>query len=113
MEDKTAAIIVWCTAPDTAVADTLASTLVQEGLAACVHVFPAGQSIYTWEGKLEKNVENVLMIKSRQPLYPQLQTRLRELHPYQVPEILMVPVRDGLPDYLSWLVQVTPGPENV
>ncbi|MBF0178340.1 MAG: divalent-cation tolerance protein CutA [Magnetococcales bacterium] len=103
------AVIVWCTVPDVPQARVLATTLVKEGLAACVHLFPVGESIYTWEGKVEKSAESLLMIKSRQQLYLRLQERLRELHPYHVPEILAVPVSAGLPEYLSWLTLATGG----
>ncbi|MBF0155076.1 MAG: divalent-cation tolerance protein CutA [Magnetococcales bacterium] len=111
-QEATPASIVYCTVPDGALADALSGTLVQEGLAACVHVFPVGKSVYVWEGKLERSTEHLLMIKSRQALYPRLQARLRELHPYQVPEILAVPVTAGLPEYLTWLARATSGPDS-
>jgi periplasmic divalent cation tolerance protein len=83
----------------------IAETLVQEDLAACVNIIPAVRSVYKWRGKTESAAEHQMVIKTTTERYPQLQTRLRALHPYELPEIVAVPIVDGLPDYLSWLNQ--------
>ncbi|MBF0188757.1 MAG: divalent-cation tolerance protein CutA [Magnetococcales bacterium] len=96
-------VIVWSTAPDQEVAHTLAETLVTECLAACVHVLPQGLSFYRWQGALNRDDEHLLMIKTTAGRVEALQKRLAEQHPYEVPEILSVPVAEGLPDYLAWV----------
>lgn len=88
---------------DVATAEQIAGTLVEEGLAACVTLLPGARSIYRWQGKLERAEECVLLIKARASDYPALEQRLLELHPYQVPELLALPVLAGNPAYLAWL----------
>ena len=95
--------IVLTTCPDQAIAEQIAQTLVTEGLAACVNILPAMHSIYTWKGKMHSATEHLLLIKSQTRRYPALQDRLRALHPYELPEIIAVPITHGLPDYLTWL----------
>ncbi|MBF0164349.1 MAG: divalent-cation tolerance protein CutA [Magnetococcales bacterium] len=91
------------TAPDEAMAESLAEALVHEGLAACVHILPAGRSIYRWQGAVHKEAEWTLLIKTDHVRFVPLRTRLLVLHPYEVPEILALPVEDGNPAYLAWL----------
>lgn len=86
-----------------ATAEQIAGTLVEEGLAACVTLLPGARSIYRWQGKLERAEECMLLIKARAGDYPALEQRLLELHPYQVPELLALPVLAGNPAYLAWL----------
>ena len=95
--------IVFCTCPVGPVAETLATTLVDEQLAACVHLMPGATSIYRWQGKRETSHETVLIIKTRQEVYGKLEQRIKALHPYEVPEILLVKVEAGLPSYLAWM----------
>jgi periplasmic divalent cation tolerance protein len=97
--------LVLSTCADGEIAVRIAETLVGEGLAACVNIIPAVRSIYKWQGKVESAAEHQLLLKTTEDRYPRLQARLRELHPYELPEILAVPIVDGLPDYLSWLNQ--------
>jgi len=91
------------TCPNAEIADTIASTLVQERLAACVNILPGVRSVYEWQGRLEKAQELVLLIKSRDDKLNALETRLLELHPYELPELIVVPVSGGLAPYLSWI----------
>lgn len=91
------------TCPDMDVADTIAATLVEEGLAACVNILPGARSVYEWQGKLEKEQELVLLIKSTGNRLAALEARLLELHPYELPELIVVPVIGGLAPYLSWI----------
>ncbi|MDN0075738.1 divalent-cation tolerance protein CutA [Crenobacter sp. SG2303] len=95
--------VVLCTVPDAATAERLARTLVEEGLAACVNLLAPCQSVYRWQGQLESASEVPLIIKTTTERYPALEARLVELHPYEVPEILALPVEAGLPSYLTWV----------
>lgn len=95
--------LVLTTCPDAGVAQRLAQTLVQERLAACVNILPITQSIYLWKGQVESAAEQLLIIKSMTDAYGSIQKRIRELHPYELPEVIAVPVVDGLPDYLAWI----------
>lgn len=95
--------IVLTTCPDGACAERIARALVAEGLAACVNILPAVRSIYKWKGKIEDAGEQLLAIKSAAASFPAIRDRLRALHPYELPEIIAVPIVDGLPEYLAWL----------
>jgi periplasmic divalent cation tolerance protein len=94
--------VVLVTAPEERARD-LGRTLVGERLAACVNVIPGVTSIYTWEGRREESVESLLVIKTQAERYADLERRVRELHPYSVPEVLALPVEAGAPDYLRWV----------
>ncbi|HPB73682.1 MAG TPA: divalent-cation tolerance protein CutA [Chromatiaceae bacterium] len=96
-------ILVFCSAPDLETADRLGTRLVEEDLAACVNLLPGIRSIYRWQGKLVRDAEVLLLIKTREVLFPTLAARLRELHPYDLPEIIACPISQGLPDYLEWV----------
>ena len=97
------ALVVFATFPDAECARRIVTQLVEEKLAACGNVVPAVESIYRWEGKVETAQEAMAVLKTDAAHFPALQTRLKELHPYEVPECLAVPVADGLPQYLRWL----------
>ena len=100
-------LLAFCTCPDEAVALSLAATLVDEGLAACVNLLPGVRSIYLWQGQRQSDDEVLLLIKTAAARFPELAARLRELHPYDLPEIMAVPIRHGLPDYLNWVITCT------
>ena len=103
-------VVALVTAPSPEKAAEIARTLVEEGLAACGNVVPGVRSIYRWEGKVQDDAEALLVLKTERRLVPALQARLPELHPYQVPELLVVPVEDGLAPYLEWVAaSVRPG----
>ena len=91
---------------DAGTAEQIAGTLVEEGLAACVTLLPGARSIYRWQGRLERAEECVLLIKTRADAYPALERRLLALHPYDIPELLALPVLAGNPAYLKWLEAV-------
>jgi periplasmic divalent cation tolerance protein len=95
-------IVVFVTVGSAVEGDRLARALVEERLAACVNRLPGIQSIYRWEGKIEQSTEDLLIIKTGQPLFPALEKRVRELHGYAVPEIVALPVAAGSEDYLKW-----------
>ncbi|MGC9105896.1 MAG: divalent-cation tolerance protein CutA [Thermoprotei archaeon] len=84
-------------------ADRIAETLVKERLAACVNVMGPISSTYWWEGKVEKSEEHLLIIKTRKDVWEKLMARLKEIHPYKVPEILSLRVEDGNKEYLAWI----------
>lgn len=96
-------IIVLCNVPEQSLAQQMAEALVTEQLAACVNILAPCQSVYRWQGKVETACEVPMLIKSSEALYPRLQARLLELHPYEVPEIVALPLQNGLPAYLTWV----------
>lgn len=95
--------IVLTTAPGPDEAASLARALVEERLAACATLIPAVQSIYRWEGEIESSTETLLLIKTVADKLPALESRLHELHVYQVPEFLVLEVESGSHAYLEWL----------
>jgi len=96
-------LVVLVTIGDAGAGTALGSTLVEERLAACVQVIPGGVAIYRWQGKLHSDPQAQLIIKTSAAAWPALQARILALHPDEVPEILALPVSDGLPAYLGWL----------
>ena len=96
-------LLVYCTCPDEASAQLVASTLVDEGLAACVNILPGIQSVYRWEGKRERAQEHLLIIKTLRSAYRQLESTIVQRHPYELPEIIAVPITQGLAGYLAWI----------
>lgn len=100
MTDK---IIVLCTTPDETSAEQLSRRILEQKLAACITLLPGATSFYMWEGKLEKSHETQMLIKSNTTSQSRLLNNLKQYHPYDVPELLVLPVQDGDPEYLSWL----------
>lgn len=101
------ALIVLTCLPDRASAEMLAADLVENRLAACVNILQPCRSIYRWKGAVESAEEVPLLIKTTETRYPALEAAIRERHPYEVPEIVAVPVENGLQDYLAWLAAET------
>jgi periplasmic divalent cation tolerance protein len=97
--------IVLCTVPDTATGEILGRQLVEAGLAACVNLIPGLTSIYRWQGRLQQDAEVLMLIKTRHDRFGALSAALRQAHPYELPEIIAVPLSAGLPAYLDWLNQ--------
>jgi periplasmic divalent cation tolerance protein len=95
-------LVVLCTCP-LEVAPALARQLVEARLAACVNLLPQLQSIYRWQDQVQQEVETLLLIKTSTDRYPQLEQHLRQHHPYSVPEVLALPVVQGLDAYLDWV----------
>lgn len=98
-------LLVLTTTPDIACAETLADSLVEQGLAACVNILAPCRSVYRWQGSIERAEEVPLLIKTTAQCYAALEQAIRALHPYELPEILAVPVSAGLPAYLDWVNQ--------
>lgn len=97
--------ILLCTCPDHDTAMRLAETLVNESLAACVNLIPNLTAIYRWEGQIQRDTEVLLLIKTVAAAVAPLTARLQQLHPYQVPEIIALPIVAGSDQYLQWLSQ--------
>lgn len=100
--------VVLVTAGSRAEAEAIATSLVQSQLAACVSLLPI-YSIYTWQGELHKEEEWQLLIKTDLAQFSTLETKIRELHSYEVPEIIVIPIVAGSQPYLKWISQVTSG----
>jgi periplasmic divalent cation tolerance protein len=96
-------LLVLSTFPDAVTARRIARQLVEERCAACANILPAVESVYWWENKLEQANETLVFFKTSAERFAALQTTLRRLHPYDVPEILAFRVVDGLPEYLRWV----------
>ncbi len=105
----TGVVIVLTTLPAEADGTALARTLVEERLAACVNVLPAMTSVYQWKGSVEEAREQQLVIKTSAARVEDVRTRLRGLHPYDLPEFLVLAVVDGSDDYLAWVLESVAG----
>jgi periplasmic divalent cation tolerance protein len=110
------AVVVLCTAPAASDragrlgADDLARRLVHDGLCACVNVLPGVRSHFRWQGAVDRADKTVLPIQTKQAAVPALQDRILALHPYEIPEVVELPITGGSPPYLRWLVDaVRPG----
>ena len=96
-------LLIYCTCPDQALAERIAEALVADRLAACVNIVPGITSIYRWQGEVQHDSELLLLIKTHSECYPALEARIRELHSYELPEIIAVPIQRGSESYLAWL----------
>jgi periplasmic divalent cation tolerance protein len=96
-------IIVLTTFPATGDVEDFARALIAEKLAACVNILPLMQSLYFWEGTIEKSEERQMVIKTTLSRREELEARVKSLHPYETPEFLVVPVSEGSSEYLAWL----------
>lgn len=102
-----AALVCLCACPDADTARTLGRALVDARLAACVQLVPGVESIYRWQGAVETAAEVLLVIKCPRDRFAELQARLVDLHPYDVPELVALPAVAGLPAYLHWVTDST------
>jgi periplasmic divalent cation tolerance protein len=100
-------IVVYITAPGEEEALTLARALVESRLAACVNMVNNVRSIYSWQGRIEDDRELLMIVKTRRQLFERLSAKVRELHSYDVPEIIALPIVEGSPDYLKWIEEST------
>ena len=96
-------LLVFTNLPDRAAALDLAAAMIERHLAACVNVLGAATSVYRWQGKVETATEFPVLMKTTAAAYPALERAIRELHPYELPEILAVPLRTGLSDFFQWV----------
>ena len=100
-------IVILCAVPEDFDAEPLARALLAESLAACVQVGSPLTSIYRWKGAVETSRERLILIKTRAELFAPVETAIRALHPYEVPEIIALPVSEGNAPYLAWLAAET------
>ena len=100
-------LLIFTTLPDETSAQLLATALVTERLAACVNVLAPCRSTYRWQDAIERAQEVPLLIKSTAECYAALETAIRARHPYELPEIIAVPIAHGLPEYLGWVAAET------
>ena len=96
-------VLIFTTAPDLKTAERLAYSLIRQKLAACVSVKTGFTSVYRWEGKIKKTKETLLLIKSSKAKFIKLKKYIGRIHPYEVPEIIALPVTQAAPEYLAWL----------
>jgi periplasmic divalent cation tolerance protein len=97
------AFLVITNLPDRESAARLARALIEKRLAACVNILAPCRSVYRWKGRTEDAEEHPMLIKSTRTRYPELEAAIRAAHPYELPEIIAVPLTGGLPDYLEWV----------
>ncbi len=102
-------LLCYCSFPDAASAQAIADALVGECLAACVNCLPGISSTYRWQGKVTSDTEALLLIKTTAGRFDALKARLLQLHPYEVPELIAVPVEHGHAAYLDWLRHAVSG----
>lgn len=112
MGDAEELVLAVSTAPDAQVAERIARVLLQERLIACANLLPGVTSLYRWQGEVQCDAEVVMLLKTRQSRVEALGTRLAELHPYEVPELIAVTLEAGLPSYLAWVRDETAGADE-
>ena len=100
-------LLVFTNLPDRASAERLADLLLQQRLAACVNILAPCRSVYRWKGALQHDEEHPMLIKTSAERYGALEQALRQGHPYELPEIIAVPIEQGLPAYLDWVAAET------
>lgn len=100
-------LTILCTVPDSVSAERIAARVINAKLAACVNIVPGIESVYEWQGKIERSQEILLIFKTHATCYIQLEQKLVELHPYDTPEVIALPIAQGLAEYLSWIGKST------
>lgn len=105
-------LFVLSTCPDEATATRISEALVSERLAACVNRIPGLRSMYRWQGQVQDEPEVLLLIKTTRDRFNALEVRLKALHPYEVPEIIALPVVAGSAEYLAWVSRETRAPSE-
>ena len=100
-------IVVLISVPSPEVGEIISTSLVEKKLAACVNIIPEITSIYKWQGKIEKDRENLLLVKTRIGLLDQIIAEVSDTHPYDLPEVIALPIFAGSQDYLNWIDEST------
>lgn len=100
-------VLILITAPNPEEGQKIADALIAEKLAACVNLVEKVTSIYWWQGKVERDAEALLIVKTKSSLVEALTARVKQLHSYTVPEVIALPIEWGNPDYLKWIDEVT------
>jgi periplasmic divalent cation tolerance protein len=101
------ALLVLTNVPDRAAAERLADALVEKHVAACINILAPCRSVFRWQGALQHEEEHPVLIKTTREAYAALEAEIRAQHPYELPEIIAVPIERGLPAYLDWVAEET------
>jgi len=101
------ALLVFTNLPERAAAERLADALVAKRLAACINILAPCRSVYRWQGAVQHEEEHPVLIKTTRAAYAELEVEIRAHHPYELPEIVAVPIERGLPAYLDWVAAET------
>jgi len=114
MSENENVLLVLTNLPDRTVAEQVAHALIEDRAAACINIMAECTSVYRWQETISSESEVPLLIKTTRSAYPRLEAVIRKHHPYELPEIIAVPVDTGLPGYLQWVVEETQprGPEK-
>jgi periplasmic divalent cation tolerance protein len=96
-------LVVFCTVPNIKIAKKISKTLVEEKLAACSNILPGLKSIYNWQNEIQSDNEYLLIIKTTEEMFEKLEIRIKNIHPYEVPEIIALPIIKGNSEYLNWI----------
>ena len=104
------ALLVITNLPDRATAEKLAEALIGQRVAACVNILAPCRSVYRWKAEVQHDEEHPVLIKTTRERYAALEAAIREVHPYELPEIIAVPIERGLPAYLDWVAAETTPP---
>jgi periplasmic divalent cation tolerance protein len=104
------ALLVLTNLPDRAAAEKIADLLIERRLAACVNILAPCRSVYRWKGAVQHDEEHPMLIKTTAERYPAMEAAIRQAHPYELPEIVAVPIERGLPAYLDWVAAETTPP---
>ena len=110
---STDAVVVLVTAASEQQADAIATALVAERLAACVNIVSPIRSIYRWKDKVQSDTEHLMIIKTRTKLVAQVEARVKQLHSYEVPEVVALPIVAGARSYLDWVLASTTAPPRI
>lgn len=100
-------IVVLITVPPGEAADKVSRRILEEKLAACVNQVPQVRSLYWWEGKIHDDAETLLVVKTTRSLFPRLVQAVKNVHPYEVPEVIALPILEGSESYLKWIAEAT------
>ena len=103
MSEDNQYLLVLSTCPGTITAKNIAQYVVEEQLAACVNIVPDVHSYFRWVNKVDTANEHLLIMKTTADVYPELEKRIKDIHPYELPEIIAVPIHTGLTGYLDWI----------
>lgn len=96
-------IVVFCTCPDLEISEKIANRLIENKIVACVNITSPVNSVYFWQGAIERDTEYLLIIKTKSQLFEKLEKEIKSIHPYSVPEIIAMPIVLGSKDYLNWI----------
>lgn len=99
--------VIYCTVPNEFNANLIATTLVEDNLAACVNIIPSVTSIYKWEGIVQTDNELLMIIKTQEDKFSEIETKIKELHENTLPEIIALPITQGSQEYQNWIVKET------